>query len=414
MLFGKEMRKKMILIWVLGWSVAGLAAANPEKRSVRSGAFEREYLLYTPQNAHAKPDGLIVALHGFNGSMEDFFGVYPVFKVADLLNFLFVAPQALPEQEQSVINKATISNLFAGGKLSLNSVWACGLRVKAVSKWLGVPILDDELNKRVDDVAFIRQIIDQTRAEYALDDENAFLVGTSMGGYMAYQFALQQPVKVAGVVSIVGSMGLNIRGMDGRLKTPVCDFHSLTDEVVPYAGSYENDGMVISLAQAKEEVLRYWVETNGAGEPVSEDVHYYPSTNGITVEKITCPHPLYDVVHYRMNGSNHSYFFRKEAGDCMDYPEEISKFILAHASSRPGGTVEVGVSAAIVYPNPAADVVYFSVMSGQVAVYDLAGVPVLSATFRDGCMDVSSLKPGLYILRIQSGATVRTAKLLKR
>ncbi|MDR3269089.1 MAG: T9SS type A sorting domain-containing protein [Tannerella sp.] len=408
------MQKKIFILTAL-WLIAtatGLTAANPEKKTVRSGDFEREYLVYTPQNTRVKPDGLIVGLHGFNGSNEDFFGAYPIFRVADSLNYLFLAPQALPEQSQRVKDKAELIRLFFGNTIPLDAVWACGLKVKAFSQLFGVTLLEEELNKSVDDVEFIRRIIDQTRDEYALTSENIFLVGTSMGGYMAYQFALKQPVKPAGIVSIVGSMGLSVQGMDDRLKTPLCDFHSLTDEVVPYAGSYENAGLVISLAQAKTDVLRYWAETNGCGEPVSEAVNNYPSTNGITVEKITYPHPVYEVVHYRMNGSSHSYFFRKEAGDCMDYPEEITKFISSHASPHPGGMVMPEIRTLQVYPNPAAEVVYLGITDGHVSVCDFAGQEVLSTPFRSGQLDISSLKPGIYILRVRSNGILHTAKLI--
>jgi poly(3-hydroxybutyrate) depolymerase len=393
---------------------AGSTAANPVRKTVRSGDFDREYLVYTPENSHPRPEGLIVCLHGFNGSMEDFFSNYPIYKVADSLNCMIVAPQALPEQSQSLIDKATVISIITGNDLLLRSAWGCGLRVRAVLNLGHIALLDEELNRSVDDVEFIRLIIRQTLDEFALETENIFLAGTSMGGYMAYQFALKQPVKLAGIVSIVGSMGLNIQGMGNGMKVPVCDFHSLTDEVVPYTGSTDNSGTTVSLALPKPEVLDYWVQTNGAGMPVEEEVRYYPSTSGITVEKITWPHPEYEVVHYRMNGSNHGYFFRKEAGDCMDYVEEITKFVAAHVLPRPDGIEPVREQEPAVYPNPAFNVIYFGVMDGDVSIYDFTGRKIRSAAFSAGLLDISFLKPGMYLLRIQSGGTVRTTKLIKQ
>ncbi|MDR3194118.1 MAG: T9SS type A sorting domain-containing protein [Tannerella sp.] len=408
------MKKKISMLIVCCLTAVGLMAANPVKKTVRSGELDREYLLYTPENNRAQPDGLIVCLHGFNGSMEDFFDEYPVYKVADSLNCLIVAPQALPEQDQRVIDKAALINLFAGDKLLLQSAWGCGLKVKAVMKLGGIVLLEDELNKTVDDVEFIRRIIQLTLEEFALKSDNLFLVGTSMGGYMSYQFALKQPVKLAGIVSIVGSMGLNVKGMGEGRKMSVCDFHSVTDEVVPYTGTTENSGVVISLAQPKQEVLRYWVDVNGAGAPATEEVRYYPSTNGITVEKTTWPHPEYEVVHYKMSGSNHGYFFRKESGDCMDYVEEITKFLASHASPPADGNERTPEQSPAVYPNPAGNTVYFSVANGTVSIYDFTGKEIRSASFSAGQMDVSSLKPGMYILRILSDGRTRTAKLIKR
>ncbi|MDR1601469.1 MAG: T9SS type A sorting domain-containing protein, partial [Tannerella sp.] len=334
--------------------------------------------------------------------------------IADSLNCIILAPQALPEQNEMLVGESEVLNLILGKKINLDAVWGCGLKVRVVI-FGGIVLLDAELNESVDDVDFIRTIIEQTLNEHAMPAQNIFLAGTSMGGYMAYQFALRQPVKLSGVISIAGSMGLAVKGMDNRFKTPVCDFHSVTDEVVPYAGMYlEGSDVTVSLAQNKDDVIRYWAETNEAGTPVAENVDYYPSTNGITVEKITRPHPENEVVHYKINGATHSYFFRRENGDCMDYVEEIGKFIASHSIRYPDGKAHIDEKQNIVYPNPVHDVVYFGYADGDVSVYDLTGKLILSAPFHSGRLDISALRQGMYILHIRSGKYVHSAKMLKR
>lgn len=409
------MNGKVFTILILWLSIAGPAAANPERKSVLTGGHAREYLVYTPQNVNAgKPDGVIVALHGFNRTMDNFFEEYSLTSIADSLNCILLAPQALPEQNEMLVGKSEVLNMILGKKIKLDAVWGCGLKVRAVV-FGGIELLNDELNESVDDVEFIRTIIEQTLSEHAMPVKNIFLAGTSMGGYMAYQFALRQPVKLSGVISIAGSMGLAVKGMDHRLKTPLCDFHSVTDEVVPYTGTYfEGADVSVSLAQNKDDVIRYWVETNEAGTGVTENVHYYPSTNGITVNKITYPHPENEVIHYRIDGATHSYFFRRENGDCMDYVEEIGKFIASHSVKYPDGKEKIEEKQIVVYPNPVRDVVYLGFADGEVSVHDLTGKLVLSASFHSGCLDLSVLRQGMYILRIRSGEYVHTAKILKR
>ncbi|MDR0756278.1 MAG: T9SS type A sorting domain-containing protein [Tannerella sp.] len=410
------MNGKVFTILILLWlPVVGPAAANPERKSILAGGHTREYLVYAPQNANTgKPDGVIVALHGFNRTMDNFFEEYSFTSIADSLNCILLAPQALPEQNEALVNKSKVLNLILGKQIKLDAVWGCGLKVKAIV-FGGIELLNDELNASVDDVDFIRTIIEQTLGEYAMPAKNIFLAGTSMGGYMAYQFALLQPVKLSGVISIAGSMGLVVKGMDYRSKTPVCDFHSVTDEIVPYTGTYfEGADISVSLAQSKEDVIRYWAETNEAGTEITENVDYYPSTNGITAKKITFPHPEYEVVHYKIDGATHSYLFRRENGDCMDYVEEISKFIASHSVKYPDGKEKIEEKQIVVYPNPVRDVVYFGYADGEVSVHDLTGKLVLFASFHSGCLNLSSLKQGLYILRIQSGEYIHTAKILKR
>jgi poly(3-hydroxybutyrate) depolymerase len=403
---------KLCAVCVCWLSVVGLTAANPERKTIQAGGHTREYMVYLPQNVRAaRPDGVIVALHGFNRTMDNFFNEYSITQVADSLNYLILSPQALPEQDAMISGKAEVFNLFLNDKIKLDAVWGCGLRVKIV--W-GITLLDEELNKNVDDVDFIRTMIERALDENAMPAENIFFVGTSMGGYMAYQYAMRQPVQASGIVSIAGSMGLDIKGAELGRQTPVCDFHSLTDEVVPYAGSYKEGGATVTLAQDKANVIRYWTDVNGAGAPVVENVDYYPSTNGITVEKITYPHPENEVVHYKIDGAGHSYFFRRESGDCMDYVEEIGKFIASHSVTHAEGKEPVDTQKPAVYPNPASDIVYFGWTAGDVFVYDLTGKLVLSTSFHSGSVNISSLKQGAYIFRIHSEGRVHTAKVLKR
>lgn len=391
--------------------------ANPEERSLRFGGFEREYLIYTPQHPKSRtPSGILIGLHGFNGSMKNFFNEYDFRAIADAMNYLILAPQALPEQNEAVRLKATIINLFLGDKLQLDAVWACGLKVKANS-FLGT-LIDDELNRDVDDVGFIETMIRMTLEAYKsiIPPENIFMIGTSMGGYMAYQFARIQPVKLAGMVSVAGSMGLAIKGAEpgARPQTPICDFHSLTDEVVPYEGVLRQNGATIYLAQSKEEVIRFWTENNETGAPVVERVEYYPSDKSITVEKITYPGPVNEVIHYKIEGANHHYFFKKEEGDCMDHREEITKFISAHATGLPDHNGHLQKSQITVYPNPARDFIYPGIMEGSIRIYTLTGQAVWSGSFHSGSLSVSFLPPGTYILHIQTEGKTHTTKLIKQ
>jgi len=391
------------------------AMANPVRKTIQVDGFEREYLIYIPSHPFSdKPDGMMVCLHGFGRTMNDFFGEYNISSIADALNLIIVTPQALPEQDSRVIIAASILGTVTDNQISLHSVWGCGLRVCVTELLFGMVWLDEELNKEVDDVNFIDLMIDEVLSDYSLPAKNIFMLGTSMGGYMTYQYALKKGERLSGIVSIAGSMGLEIKGMDNARKIPVCDFHSLTDEVVPYTGSYEQYAANIALAKPMTEVINYWRETNATGDPVTEQIRYYPSTNGITVEKITYPDPDNEVIHYRMNGAPHSYFFRKENGDCMDHVEEISRFILSHHTETTPNTPVGATHNLTFYPNPVDTKIYFTTPNGIFTIYDMAGRALLTRTFMNGQADLSLLKSGIYFIRIQTGNTIRVDKLIVR
>jgi len=403
----------MLITTVFTW-------ANPVRKTIQVDGREREYLVYTPTNALAdKPVGMMVCLHGFARSMNDFFGEYNISSIADALNMLIIAPQALSEQNQRVNNEAALISTVTNNNLSLHSVWGCGLRIRVTLSLLGTSLLNEELNKEVDDVNFIDQIIDEVLIDYSLPAENIFMLGTSMGGFMTYQYVLKKGERLSGMIAIAGSMGLSIEGLDNTTKIPVCDFHSLTDEVVPYSGSYQQYVSIfslanISLAMPKTEVINYWTETNATENPVTEQIQYYPSTNDITVEKITYPHPVNEVIHYKINGAPHSYFFKKENGDCMDHVEEITRFIQSHLSGITHNIPVTTEQKLTFYPNPVIDKVYFNTLNGVFTIYDLAGRSLYSQSFSNGQADLSNLKPGIYMIRLQAGNKIHTGKLIKR
>jgi poly(3-hydroxybutyrate) depolymerase len=403
-----------------------LNAQNPSQKSITVDGHTRSYLLYVPQSVTAgvKPAGLIMALHGYNSSMHVFFDSYGVKPVADALNYLVVAPQALPEQNTDLKNKVNDIKYLTGVNIPLDAVWGCGLKVKATALGGILSLLNDEINKDVDDVSFLETLIRTTLADFNLKEENIFFVGTSMGGYMSHQYAMYQPVKLTAFVDIVGSMGLNIKAKENKIATPVCIFHSTDDAVVPYSGTYyvttALGNVPVELATPTDEVVSYWASANSAGAPDTTTVNYYPSSNGKTVEKITYPHTKNEVVFYKIRGAAHDYFFRRSNGDCMDYMEEVEKFIRAHAVDNSGHNETVTASGGelLVYPNPAHGTVYINIRAAEATIYDLAGRKRIAATVTDGSIDVSSLARGVYILKVRAlngrNMEIQTKKLIIR
>ena len=402
------------LILVIGWLVAtSFVTANTERKTIHVGGFEREYLIYTPNHPQReKVDGIIICLHGFGRTNDDFFGQYDISGIAESLNMIIAAPQALSEQDPRVILDAEIINSLTDNSISLHSVWGCGLNVRVSS--FGMSLINVELNKEIDDVAFIDRMIDTILSDHSLPDQNIFMLGTSMGGFMTYQYALRQGDRLSGIISIAGSMGLAVEGMDYATKIPVCDFHSMTDEVVFYNGSQAQFPVVITLAMPKTDVINYWVTTNSASEPVTEPVQYYPSTNDITVVKITYPDKDNEVIHYKIDGASHNYFFKKEEGDCMDHVEEITRFIQSHISEPPVEIQYITVQKLGFYPNPVQNMIYMDTESGIVSIFDLAGQTVFTQSFTHGTVDLSSLKPGMYIIQLQSENTNQVNHLIKK
>ena len=398
-------------------------SGNPETKKIQSGGYEREYLLYVPENYNVNnPAGLIVCLHGFNRTMNDYFDDYNIAALAESLNLIVIAPQALPEKSNDVLSKLeSIKGLGVNIPLTLDAVWGCGLQVIAKAPILG-ELLDVTLNKEIDDVALIKQIISVTENNYKIIPENKFIFGTSMGGYMSYQYALYHGDELSGLINVCGSMGTDIKNPEAAVQLPICDFHSVDDEVVPYTGSMEftllsilNIKADVSLCRKKEDVINIWTGKNQANtNPVVENLNYYPSTTGYSVTKHTYSGEN-EVIHYKMTGAPHSYFFKKET-DCMDYIEEVTKFIAANSkNSGSGNDTFARLKQLTIYPNPVnGPLVNLNIEEGDAAIYNLNGLKVLSGRVENGTVNIGTLQSGIYVIRIVAGNEIYQGKLIVR
>ena len=390
--------------------------ANPEIRKIQSGGFEREYLIYIPEKYNASnPSGLIVCLHGFNRTMNDFFENYNITGIAESLNMIVIAPQALPEKSNDVLNKFDdVKKLGINMPLSLDAVWGCGLQVKATL--VGLKVLDVVLNEGIDDVSFINQLITETEQNYNIITENKFIFGTSMGGYMSYQYALYNGNRLSGLINICGSMGTAIKNTNATVKLPVCDFHSVDDEVVPYNGSSNIAPLInVSFCQKKGDVINFWVNKNSANPiPTVENLNYYPSTTGFSATKYTYSGEK-DVIHYKITGASHSYFFKKET-DCMDHVEEVAKFITAHSKDIDSGNDAFTQHKQLeIYPNPVVGpLINLNVEKGLATIYNFNGQKVFYGTFENGIINIGTLQRGIYFIRVMTEKECYQGKLIVR
>ena len=412
--------RKIITLFLFTLFCLQAFPVNPETKKILSGGYEREYLLYVPEKYNENsPAGLIVCLHGFNRTMGDFFDDYNIAKLAEALNLIVLAPQALPEKNPDVLfTLQTITSTGIDIPISLDAVWGCGLQVVAKAPIVGT-LVDVTLNTVVDDVAFINELISETENNFNIIPENKFIFGTSMGGYMSYQYALYHGNDLSGLINICGTMGTDIQDAGADVKLPVCDFHSIDDEVVPYSGSMEFDAGLfkvnVTLGKKIEDVISSWVEKNEAAtNPVVEDINYHSSTSGYSVTKYTYAGEN-EVIHYKSSGAPHSYFFKKET-DCMDYIEEVTKFITSHSKLNDSGNDAFAQQKQlIIYPNPATGpLINLNINHGQATIYNLSGQKVISGTFENGTVNIGTLKSGIYMISVTTGSDIYHGKLIVR
>jgi len=95
---------------------------------------------------------------------------------------------------------------------------------------------------------------------------------------------------------------------------------------------------------------------------------------------------------------------------------DVSIFEVSITANKPvAGLDDIAANAVKMYPNPASDVLKFSLASNQaldVAVYDMLGKQVLRANAVQSQLNISSLNPGMYFVNMKQGSNSSTQKLL--
>jgi len=87
----------------------------------------------------------------------------------------------------------------------------------------------------VDDVGFVRDLLDTLEAELCVDPRRIFATGMSNGGFFSHRLACELSERIAAVAPVAGVLGLGT--CTPTRPVSVLQFHGTLDSVVPYGGS---------------------------------------------------------------------------------------------------------------------------------------------------------------------------------
>jgi polyhydroxybutyrate depolymerase len=195
---------------------------------------ERSYLLHVPPargNATRWP--VVLALHGATSNgrlMEHFSGLS---SKADEAGFLAVYPNGT----------GNLPNV-----LTWNGGGCCGYAV----------------NHAVNDVAFVRALLDDLPQVAPIDAQRIYAAGMSNGAHMVYRLACELGERIAAIAAVAGALALD----DCRPvhPMPVLHIHGTADEFAPFHGGRGSRSVYGVHAQSVEQTIRTWVRINGCPE----------------------------------------------------------------------------------------------------------------------------------------------------
>jgi polyhydroxybutyrate depolymerase len=113
----------------------------------------------------------------------------------------------------------------------------------------------------VDDIAFVRAILDEAAEKLCVDPRRVFATGMSNGGFFSHRLGCELSDRIAAIAPVAGTMGMT--SCAPPRPVPVIAFNGTADPLVPYAGSVELG------FEAVETAFAGWAARDGcAGAPV--------------------------------------------------------------------------------------------------------------------------------------------------
>lgn len=197
-------RALIALLWLLCALGIGTTQAAVTQGKLQFGGIERGYRLYQPSTARpAQAVALVVALHGGFGTGEIFAEQSGFDAVAERGGFLVVYPDGLQR--------------------AWNAGSCCG----------------PPMERKTDDVGFIRALIAQLQARHRIDPARIYGTGFSNGAMLLHRIACEAPGTFAAIAPVSG--GLMVPSCAAGQGTSALLVQGRLDERIPWKGGVFND-----------------------------------------------------------------------------------------------------------------------------------------------------------------------------
>lgn len=188
--------------------------------------------------------------------------------------------------------------------------------------------------RQVDDIAFLRALIEKFEKEFAVGPTKVFVVGVSNGGMMAYRAGLELSDKIAAVGSIEGCMFKSHHVLDVPIS--VIAINGKKDRIIRYDGGVgQQFGYKIN-SHSVADTIKFWVEHNHCKtDPnttesgnVTKDIY----SNGID----SCEVCLYSIKNggHVWPGGRRCTFLGDRPNHEFSATEAVTEFFLSHPKTR--------------------------------------------------------------------------------
>ncbi|GAB4520800.1 MAG: hypothetical protein Tsb0020_39410 [Haliangiales bacterium] len=181
-------------------------AAPPDAAPLATIGGDRPAPLFVPSSYDGQtPAPLLIMLHGYTASGPTVEDILQITAEAEARGFLYTYPDGTRDPSNARF-------------------------------WNATDACCDFADSAIDDVAYLRGLIDEVKANYAVDEQRVFLVGHSNGGFMSHRMACDAAEVIAAIVSVAGAQYDDPTNCEPSEPVAVLQIHGTADDVILYEG----------------------------------------------------------------------------------------------------------------------------------------------------------------------------------
>ncbi|MFC7291589.1 alpha/beta hydrolase family esterase [Hirschia litorea] len=245
---------------VLGVAVLGHDENGNIEYELSYDGLERSYIVHIPPNyTPNEKSALVMSLHGRPGTNHSLMKSQRWEEVGDRENFVVVYPQGASVE------------------------W----RGKAVTHWNAL-----NMETGVDDVGFLKHVVDRVHADYGTDPKRVYVAGFSNGGMMVSRLVCEAGDVFTAMASVAGVGSTAHTDCVPSDVTPIAFIHGEKDELPPEQGRTNNsrpvqetlDMFINAYACSVQPEVRQLADVDKADQTRTTHYKYSGCRNGASVE----------------------------------------------------------------------------------------------------------------------------------
>ena len=222
------MKKFLIIIFLAHLSQSFIFAQQSIEDTLMIFGRDRFFKVHLPLGYNEQKEyPLVLVFHGGLGNADNIETMTDFSLKADTSDFIVVYPYG--------------TGAFDKKLLTWNTWDCCGYAHK----------------KKIDDVSFIKKMLDVLKSKYKINEKMIYATGMSNGGMMCYMLACEMSDVFAAVAPVVATM-FEDADCNPSNELSMIIFNSIDDQNIPYEGGIGERSLVKVNKMPVEKVVDFW------------------------------------------------------------------------------------------------------------------------------------------------------------